>query len=48
MRTLVQVVFAFVVAAFLLVALVLALPIQVIKMLAQSESEVAEDPLRKN
>jgi hypothetical protein len=47
MRTLVQVLFAFVIAALLLVALVVALPIQVIKMLAGSEREANEDARRK-
>jgi hypothetical protein len=43
MRTLVQVVFAFVVAALLLVALVVALPIQALKMLAGSAREAPEE-----
>jgi hypothetical protein len=47
MRTLVQVLFAFVIAALLLVALVVALPIQVIKMLAGSAREANEDARRK-
>ena len=47
MRTLVQVVFAFVIAALLLVALIVALPIQAIKMLAGSESDANEDARRK-
>jgi hypothetical protein len=47
MRTLVQVVFAFVIALVLLIALVMALPIQVLKMLAGSEGQVADDPRSK-
>jgi hypothetical protein len=44
MRALVQVVFAFVVASLLLIALVVALPIQVIKMLAEGEGKAVDDP----
>lgn len=47
MRTLVQVVFAFVIALVLLIALVMALPIQVLKMLAGSEGQAADDPRSK-
>jgi hypothetical protein len=47
MRTLVQVLFAFVIALVLLIALVMALPIQVLKMLAGSEGQAADDPRRK-
>jgi hypothetical protein len=44
MRALVQVVFAFVVASLLLIALVVALPIQVIKMLAAGAGKAVDDP----
>jgi hypothetical protein len=47
MRTLVQVVFAFVIAALLLVALIVALPIQAIKMVAGRDAEANEDARRK-
>jgi hypothetical protein len=44
MQTLVQVVLAFVIAALLLLVLVVVLAIQVIRMLAGTEEEVAEYP----
>ena len=44
MRAWGQVIFAFVVAALLLIALVVALPIQMIKMLAGGESKAVDDP----
>jgi hypothetical protein len=47
MRTLVQVLFAFVIALALLIALVMALPIQVIKMLAGNDAQARDDPRRK-
>jgi uncharacterized membrane protein YciS (DUF1049 family) len=47
MRSLVQVLFAFAIALALLIALVMALPIQVIKMLVGSESRAADDLRRK-
>jgi len=43
MRTLVQVLFAFVVTALLLVALVMALPIQALRMLAGSARQATEE-----
>jgi hypothetical protein len=46
MPALVQVIFAFVVAALLLLALVVALPIQVIKMLAGGGSNAVDAPPR--
>jgi hypothetical protein len=45
MQTLVQVVLAFVIAALFLIALVVGLAIQVIKMLADGEGEAAEHAL---
>jgi hypothetical protein len=48
MRTLVQVLFAFVIALALLIALVMALPIQMVKMLAGNEGQAAEDPRGKS
>jgi hypothetical protein len=46
MRAWGQVIFAFVVAALLLIALVVALPIQVIKMLAGGGSNAVDAPPR--
>ena len=44
MRALVQVIFAFVVAALLLIALVVALPIQALKMLAGGGRNAVDAP----
>jgi hypothetical protein len=47
MQTLVQVVLAFVIAALFLIASVVVLAIQVIKMLADGEGEAAEHTLEE-
>ncbi|MDB6041717.1 MAG: hypothetical protein JWM63_268 [Gammaproteobacteria bacterium] len=47
MRTLVQVLFAFVIALALLIGLVMALPIQLIKMLAGNQGQAADHDARR-
>jgi hypothetical protein len=44
MQTLMQIVLAFLAAAVLLIVVVVVLAIQLIRMLAESEEAVAEDP----
>jgi hypothetical protein len=47
MQTLIQIVLSFVAAALLLIVLVVVLAIQLIRMLAGAEEEVAEHPARE-